>query len=210
MSIFSPLQKINLMSIIHEHVNSLYDAKNKSKTCNYNCDACKEKCKKGKDIFIFIISPFIIAAILFLFYPVIPSSVFQLLATVFTLFISLLLSLLLLLHSMFLKVDSNNTKYNQIVAIFKQTRANVSFIIFVSIIGLLLVFILAVLTPPTHAIISIVHGLDIFQIIKYFLLGFCSWIVYSLIFLAVLTILMVLKRVFSLLDLTMTKQTTKE
>ena len=166
--------KINILPIIRDHINTLYHAQTKS---------------KALDVSLFIGIPLIMALLSSWFCPIIKDDLLSIIATVFTIFTALLLSLLLLLYDMSGKIKYSTTK--KAFDLLVETKANISFLIVSSIISLFVIIALSIVSESvleTFFIISIDTIKKILSFISYFLLGiFCY------------TILIVLKRVYALL-----------
>lgn len=172
--------KINVLHIIRDHLNTLYDYRNH---------------KKYNDYVLFFGVPIIIALLLYCIKPVISGNLLTIISTVFTIFTALLLSLLLLIFDMSGKIletgNSKNKKEpeNKAYILLIETKTNISFMILTSIVSLFVILALAIFTESEiqDSVINLLKV--IFSFISYFLLGIFGY-----------TILMVLKRVYALLD----------
>lgn len=173
--------KINVLPIIRDHLNTLYDNRDH---------------RKGLDIVLFTVPPFIIAIGLSYLKPVISGNLLIIISTVFTIFTALLLSLLLLIFDMSGKImhtgSNKNTEYskNKAHILLVETKTNISFMILTSIASLFVILLLAIITE------SDIQNSAIIDLSKP-ALSFCS---YLLLGIFGYTILMVLKRVYALLD----------
>lgn len=133
------------------------------------------------DLILFFFIPFLIAAILPFFKLLITKEVANVLITSFSIFVGLLFNLLLLIYDVSGKPGliklSSNPKFN----LLRQTYINTSFCILISIFTLILLLVFFI---PINIIM-----LKILSFLVYYLLG-----------VFVLTLFMVLKRVYTLLS----------
>lgn len=183
--LFSPISKIDPRDIINGHLATLYDASSTEMDKHKN---------RGKDYLFFFGVPALISILLIILYPTISTTLGNIITTVFTIFISLLLSLLVLLYSMFTSNLQSHPKYTIIIKTLKQTVANVSFLIFISILSLFVMILCTIITPDVA-----VGGVLLNQVMCGISL-FLTLIMYYLLCLSGLTILMVLKRMYLLIS----------
>lgn len=165
--------KINNLNIIRDHISTLYDKRN---GCIWF------------DIFRFFVLPAVLTFLLVFFInPIITQDLLGIIASVFAIFTALLLSLLLLLYNISQEItkNKNTVAYKLLI----ETKSNISFLILISIFSLFTILLLSVITY------GILPG-DIKSVIELIL----SAVSYYLMGIFILTILMVLKRVYALLN----------
>lgn len=181
---FSPISKIDPKGIIIGHLDTLYDASSKY-TSSFRV--------KWKDYLFFFGFPALFSIILFILYPELNNELDNIITTVFTIFISLLLSLLVLLYSMSTSLSKDNSKYGTSVTVLKQTVANVSFLIFISILSLFVLILWAIIgSEPALEFVVLNQVMDVISHVLVL-------IMYYLLCISGITILMVLKRMYRLI-----------
>jgi high-affinity Fe2+/Pb2+ permease len=170
------LSKINILSIVVDHFNTL--------TNN----------KSGKiyipDLIVFFCAPLVISGLLLFKGSVISNQLANVLVTSFSIFAALLFNLLLLVFDIADKYKPKNRSDEDLIdlesknfkKVLREIYINVSFCILVSILSIILLI-----------------GFFIDYNAKLFLL-FLSFIVYFLVFVFLLTLFMILKRVYTLLS----------
>lgn len=186
-NIASPLSKIDPRDIIAGHLDTLYDASAKD-TATFK--------RKAKDYLFFFGLPVLISILLIVLYPTISSDLGTIITTVFTIFVSLLLSLLVLLYSMFNSLR-DHPKYNTVIPILKQTVSNVSFLVFISILSLFVMILLTILCLDSTVDSELFN--QVIGVISQVLV----LIMYYLLCLSGMTILMVLKRMYRLITVSL-------
>lgn len=162
--------KINIKNIIKEHIDTLRDFRNNQIS--------------KKDIITFFIFPLIISIYLIKLDIVIEHDMITVLITAFSLLGGLLFNLLILLYNMLNSTykDNTQTKENSKMILLKEIYINVSFAILLSI--LLIILVIALGLMPKQNILFMP-----FNFIVYYLLGVFT-----------LTLLMILKRMYILLE----------
>lgn len=141
--------------------------------------------KTGKrhlpDIMLFLISPLVISLLLIFFHHLLTKELANIMATSFSVFAGLLLNLLLLLFDL---VDKEENKKNaKITKLLEELYSNISFCILISVIIVFLLFALF---------------LDITSI---WYIRALSFFVYYFLFMFMLTLIMVIKRIDKMLSI---------
>lgn len=173
--LMAKIDKMSIKKIIIEHLNSL-------KSSN---------APNGKlsiaEIFCFIIFPFIFA-VMFTWKKILNEQDINTIITIFSIFAGLLFNLLILILDMVRKTkemakDENDAnRYNIRKVLLKETYANISFCIVLSLVLLCLSFIFVV------GVSNLLIKFSISVLVYYFIITF------------ILTLFMVLKRIYSLLS----------
>jgi hypothetical protein len=177
-------EKINVCSIIKDHLVTLK---------NYNDSELNETSNPSiEDIFIFFISPLIIAAIIVYFHFVLTKDIISILVPSLSIFAALLFNLLLLIYDI-TRNKNNNDEESEITKLkqsfLKQIYSNISYSILVAVIAVafsvITYFYLTCIgkenTPSSYIILPMSFG------------------VYFLGIQFILTLLMILKRIHVLL-----------
>lgn len=167
--------KINILKIVIDHVSTLKDF-GRSKISRF-------------DVFVFFISPLILASSLVYFRTILNSELANLLITVFSIFAGLLFNLQILMFDIVGKVSdtaglpgslASTQSLHRRISILENVSLNISFEILLCIFGVL---VLAVSTLSKNLVFQIFFSLIIFYIVSLF----------------ALTLAMVLKRIHTLL-----------
>ena len=135
---------------------------------------------RSSDFILFFFFPLLLSGILVYFKFILGKDFINILATSLSIFAALLLNLLLLIYDILRKSDKTDINYKLKATFLKEIYANISFCILISI--LTIVFL-------------IIASLDIKE-----LESILAFVIYSLVFVFVLTLFMVLKRVHILLS----------
>lgn len=224
------LDKINIRSIIDGHIHTFYDGSDFKFDGDNNI---KIPNISIKEVIISFCLPILFVLLLLYLNPIVSGNLLTIISTTFSIFTAVLLSLLLLIHDMYLKneireknevesvsklEDAKKQKLvirrNKIIRkVIQETVYNISFLIVVSANILLAILLLAFLSvDPAAPYFILCDGIigDIASIISVFIAFFyhygsiiISGISYYLICIFVLTLFMVLKRVVKLFELIM-------
>ncbi|MDT8716981.1 hypothetical protein IAI10_09955 [Clostridium sp. 19966] len=172
---FSKIDKISIKKIIKEHLNSLKSSNSSNGTLNLTEAIC------------FFIFPFVFA-VLFAWKKVLNEQDINTVITIFSIFTGLLFNLLILILDMVRKIkdmannENDANSYNIRRTLLKETYANISFCIVLSLVLLSFSFVFVIGVSK--------------WLFKYIL----SVLVYYCIITFILTLFMVLKRIYSLLS----------
>lgn len=175
-------RKINIISIVTDHIATL---KNFDTTEDYEIDNYKKKPLNRYEIFLFFVIPGILSCLLVYTKIELNSNITNTLITAFSVLTALLFNLLMLIYDIIKKGGQDKTR----LILIREIYNNISYTILVSIC--LVIFLGIILyTFPTdsnkHGHLTTQTGLSL--VIYYFLFNF------------VFTLLMILKRVHSLLS----------
>ena len=173
--------KISMHEIIRAHLDTLVD---------YPTDRVSRS-----DYFLFFGIPTIISLIIILFDNNISNEFSSLLITVHSIFSALLLNLLLTVYEMAQKKEdpANNRKCTIRVSLIKQVYANIAFDIFISLLSIISILLWKFL-------FNLGMGSNIISDIFYYISFPILFLSYFLTGVFILTLLMVLKRTYALLD----------
>lgn len=176
------LDKINIYQIAKDHIDTLK---------NYDTDKYSIE-----DFVLFFLFPFIISAILICVHSKLTDTFINLLVVSLSIFAALLFNLLILLYDIIKKEQPKDKEEGQkenikLKMIFlKQIYANISFCIFIAMIAIILLIVSSVNITNTQSFS--LNATKIGDVLAFF--------IYALLFLFILTLLMVLKRVHILLS----------
>lgn len=134
----------------------------------------------SSDFLLFFFFPLLLSGILVYFKFILSKDFINILATSLSIFAALLLNLLLLIYDILRKSEKTDSNYKLKAKFLKQIYANISFCILISIVTI---------------VFLIIASLNIKQLESILAFG-----IYSLVFIFVLTLFMVLKRVHILLS----------
>ncbi len=166
------LDKVNVTKIIRDHFGTFKD---------YSSGK-----RRRRDFFLFIFVPLVVACLFVKLHGVIPKSLIEIIVTSLSIFTALLLNLLLLAYDVARNSDSRTDEHSSHLRerLFKEIFSNIAFAVLVALMTVVSVLYFGVITDsasfPTKRIFSLgIYGLGI---------------------LFLLTILMLLKRVYVLLS----------
>jgi len=220
------LDKINIRPIIAGHISTLYDGSFIKFDDNNNI---KLPNISRKEVIIWFGLPIVFALLLLYLNPIISEDLLTIIATTFSIFTAVLLSLLLLIHDMYLKNeiremgeiesvsklrDAKKQKLvirrNKIIRkVLQETVYNISFLIVVSAGILVAILLLAFLSVDSAAPYFILSGdiasmiAVVIAILYHYVCITISGISYYLICIFILTLFMALKHVVKLFELIM-------
>ncbi len=170
------IDKINTYGIVRDHVHTLK---------NYNTNKYSLV-----DFILFFVVPFIISGSLIYFNFKLTDSFINVLITSLSIFAALLFNLLLLIYDIIRKKDASVNNKKLKTEFLEQIYANISFCIFIAIIAIIFL-IISSLTVTNSETISL-NAAKLRTVLALF--------IYSLLFMFILTLFMILKRVHILLS----------
>lgn len=172
--------KISPQAIFVDHFNTLIDHHTQK--------------KKTTDFILFLVLPAVIASVIIALFPKVLTNVntVEILITVFSILIGLMLNLLVLMFDIMIqkhdKSEQKSMDGRTRKVLLKQTFSNISFAILVSVLTIILLFI----TIHQFPSLAWINPLDINSIL--------NWMILFLTMNFFLTLFMILKRVYKLLE----------
>jgi len=177
------MTKINVSKIIKDHISTLkiYESRTDAEydKGNYNLD----------DIFLFFIFPLLISGILIYLNLMLVKDLLNVLITALAIFAALLFNLLLLIYDIMPKVKASKDQLKK--KYIKQIYSNISFCILIAIVTVILLIVIYIDGNIDH---------NTYNTNTEYIIYILTFIVYSLLFHFLFTLLMVLKRVHILLS----------